>query len=92
MQTKEKPKSPSPTPQKPLSNSPQRERESSDKPLSGFPKKGNWGGAFCDQHRGPIPAFPKGKEPFKPPKTQQVWTPTPWGGMGRGFPSAAATL
>ena len=62
MQTKEKPKSPSPTPQKPLSNSPQRERESSDKPLSGFPKKGNWGGAFCDQHRGPIPTFPKGKE------------------------------
>ena len=49
-------------PPKPLSNSPQGERESSDKPLSGFPKKGNWGGAFCGQHRSPIPTFPKGKE------------------------------
>ena len=37
------------------------------------------------QHRSPIPTFPKGKEPFKPPKTQQVGTPAPWGGMGRGF-------
>ena len=41
-------------------------------------------GYFCGQHRSPIPAFPKGKEPFKPPKTQQVGTPAPWGEMGRG--------
>ena len=71
---------------------PPKGRECNDKPLSGFPKKGNWGGAFCDQHRSPIPAFPKGKDPFKHTKTQQVEIPTPWGGPERGHPSAAATL
>ncbi|HAG33487.1 MAG TPA: hypothetical protein DCL18_08645 [Prevotella sp.] len=43
-------------------------------------------GVRTSQHRGPIPTFPKGKEPFKPPKTQQVGTPATWGGMGRGIP------
>ncbi len=41
-------------------------------------------GVCTIQHRSPIPTFPKGKEPFKPPKTQQVGTPAPWGGLGRG--------
>ena len=43
MQTKEKPKSPSPKSPSPTLP---KGRECNDKPLSGFPKKGNWGGAF----------------------------------------------
>ena len=50
------------------------------------PRKGNGVARVrTSQHRSPIPTFPKGKEPFKPPKTQQVGAPAPWGRAGEGL-------
>ena len=49
-------------------------------------------GVRTSQHRSPTPAFPKGKEPLKRPQTQQVETPAPWGGPGRGFGLLEMTL
>ena len=77
METKEKPQSPSPT-------LPKGREKATTNPSPVSSKRETGEGCFCGQHRSPIPAFPKGKEPFKPPKTQQVGTPATWGGMGRG--------
>ena len=35
---------------------------------------------------------PKGGRSTKPPKTQQEWTPAPWGGLGRGIRRAGEGL
>ena len=44
-------------------------------------------GVRTSQHRSPTPAFPKGKEPFKHTKTQQVGTPAPWEGTEKLKPT-----
>ena len=38
--------------------------------------------------KAPPQPSPKGGSTTKPPKTQQEWTPSPWGGPGRGFSQA----
>ena len=39
----------------------------------------------CQGREAPPQPSPKGGRPIQPPKTQQEWTPAPWGGPGRGF-------
>ena len=41
------------------------------------------GGAYLPTEA-PSQPSPRGRSHIKPPKTQQVGTPAPWGGMGRG--------
>ena len=75
----------------PLSNSPPGERATAALDyVNATPLE--LSGVRTSQHRSPIPAFPKGREPFKHPQTQQVGTPAPGGGLGRGFGVLEMTL
>ena len=41
--------------------------------------------AATQGRKAPPQPSPKGGRSTQPPKTQQEWTPAPWGGLGRGF-------
>ena len=70
---------------KPLSNSPQGERATAALDyVNATPLE--LSGVRTSQHRSPIPAFPKGKEPHQTPLNTASRGSRPLGGMGRGLP------
>ena len=42
-------------------------------------------GAATQGREAPSQPSPRGRSQSQPHKTQQEWTPAPWGGLGRGF-------
>ena len=46
----------------------------------------------CQGREAPPQPSPKGGRSCQPSKTQQEWTPAPWGGLGRGFRIAGVEL
>ena len=49
-------------------------------------------GAATQGREAPSQPSPRGRSQSQPPKTQQEWTPAPWGGPGRGFWSTGEGL
>ncbi len=76
---------------KPLSNSPQGERATAALDyVNATPLE--LSGVRTSQHRSPIPAFPKGKEPHQTPLNTASRDSRPLGRVGEGLPMAINLL